>query len=201
MKFDNVNIEGITKITIDDINFAKEFGYKIKLVGIFEDLNNGQIMQNTYPALVAANSHIGPIDDSYNAVLVKGNNSDWNLSVGRGAGEFPTASAVVADAIDIANERYVYALGGKNSELGNSNIANLNDRIGQYYLRFNADNDPDFIKKHFKDDIIENFTAKDDEGKITYAIFTKSIAEKEILKLKEQFNEENNFIFIRIEKI
>jgi homoserine dehydrogenase len=199
--FDNVNIEGITKITIDDINFAKEFGYKIKLVGIFEDLNNGQIMQNTYPALVAADSHIGPIDDSYNAVLVKGNNSDWNLSVGRGAGEFPTASAVVADAIDIANERYVYALGGKNSELGNSNIANLNDRIGQYYLRFNADNDPDFIKKHFKDDIIENFTAKDDEGKITYAIFTKSIAEKEILKLKEQFNEENNFIFIRIEKI
>jgi homoserine dehydrogenase len=199
--FDNVNIEGITKITINDINFAKEFGYKIKLVGIFEDLNNGQIMQNTYPALVAADSHIGPIDDSYNAVLVKGNNSDWNLSVGRGAGEFPTASAVVADAIDIANERYVYALGGKNSELGNSNIANLNDRIGQYYLRFNADNDPDFIKKHFKDDIIENFTAKDDEGKITYAIFTKSIAEKEILKLKEQFNEEDNFIFIRIEKI
>jgi homoserine dehydrogenase len=199
--FDNINIEGITKITIDDINFAKEFGYKIKLVGIFEDLNNGQIMQNTYPALVATDSHIGPIDDSYNAVLVKGNNSDWNLSVGRGAGEFPTASAVVADAIDIANERYTYPLGGKNSELGISNIANLNDRIGRYYLRFSADNNPDFIKKHFKEDIIENFTAKEDEGKITYAIFTKSIAEKEILKLKEQFNKENNFIFIRIENI
>lgn len=199
--FDNINIEGITKITIDDINFAKEFGYKIKLVGIFEDLNNGQIMQNTYPALVPSDCHIGPIDDSYNAVLVKGNNSDWNLSVGRGAGEFPTASAVVADAIDIANDRYVYPLGAKNSDLGTSNIANLNDRVGKYYLRFNADNDPDFIKKQFKEDIIENFTAKEDAGKITYGIFTKSIAEKEILTLKEKFANDNNFVFIRIENI
>ena len=199
--FENINIEGITKITIDDINFAKEFGYKIKLVGIFEDLNNGKIMQNTYPALVVADSHIGPIDDSYNAVLVKGNNSDWNLSVGRGAGEFPTASAVIADAIDIANDRYVYTLGSKSSDLGISNIANLNDRIGKYYLRFTSDNDPDFIKNQFQNDIIENFTAKEDQNKITYGIFTKSIAEKEILTLKNKFSDESNFIFIRIEDI
>jgi homoserine dehydrogenase len=199
--FDNINIEGITNITIDDINFAKEFGYKIKLVGIFEDLNNGQIMQNTYPALVPSDCHIGPIDDSYNAVLVKGNNSDWNLSVGRGAGEFPTASAVIADAIDIANDRYVYPLGSDYSDLGTSKIANLNDRIGKYYLRFKADNNPDFIKQQFKEDIIENFTAKEDNDKITYGIFTKLIAEKEILLLKEKFNNDNDFVFIRIENI
>ncbi len=199
--FKNISIEGITKISIDDINFAKEFGYKIKLLGIFEDLNNGKIMQNVYPALVPSNSHIGPIDDSFNAVLVKGNNSDWNLSVGRGAGEFPTASAVIADAVDIANDRHVYALGAKNSDLGTSNISNLNDRVGKYYLRFNTNNDPDFIKKKFKEDIIENFTAKEDSGKITYGIFTKPITEKEILSLKENFVNDNNFIFIRIENI
>lgn len=199
--FDNISIEGITEITIDDINFAKEFGYKIKLVGIFEDLNNGQIMQNTYPALVPAGSHIGPIDDSYNALLIKGNNSDWNLSVGRGAGEFPTASAVIADVIDIANDRYTHPLGAKNSDLGVSNITDLSSRVGKYYLRFIADNNPDFIKSQFKDDIIENFTAKEDGDKIIYGVFTKSIAEKEILSLKEKFVNDNNFIFIRIENI
>ena len=199
--FDNISIEGITKITIDDINFAKEFGYKIKLVGIFEDLNNGQIMQNTYPALVPAGSHIGPIDDSYNALLIKGNNSDWNLSVGRGAGEFPTASAVIADVIDIANDRYTHPLGAKNSDLGVSNITDLSSRVGKYYLRFIADNNPDFIKSQFKNDIIENFTAKEDGDKIIYGVFTKSIAEKEILSLKEKFVNDNNFIFIRIENI
>ena len=133
--------------------------------------------------------------------MVKGNNSDWNLSVGRGAGEFPTASAVIADAIDIANDRYVYPLGSKSSDLGISNIANLNDRIGKYYLRFTSDNDPDFIKNQFQNDIIENFTAKEDQNKITYGIFTKSIAEKEILTLKNKFSDESNFIFIRIEDI
>ncbi|MFT4718080.1 MAG: homoserine dehydrogenase [Rickettsiales bacterium] len=199
--FDNISIEGIAKITIDDINFAKEFGYKIKLVGIFEDLNNGQIMQNTYPALVPAGSHIAPIDDSYNALLIKGNNSDWNLSVGRGAGEFPTASAVIADAIDIANDRYTHPLGAKNSDLGVSNITHLSSRVGKYYLRFIADNNPDFIKSQFKDDIIENFTVKEDGDKIIYGVFTKSIAEKEILSLKEKFVNDNNFIFIRIENI
>lgn len=187
VKLDAMHIEGITKISLLDIKFADEFGYKIKLLGVFEDYGNNKIKQAVYPCLVSCKQNIAKINDSFNAILSLGNNANWNLQVGRGAGSKTTASAVVADIIDIANNRFSYAFGVKSDELNNVEIANINERVGCYYIRFFINKefakDCDFMKNIFDDKEIVNQTIIEeiDNKKLVYALTTNKISEKEIL--------------------
>ncbi len=97
---ENVSTNGITEITLDDVDYADKLGYVIKLIGHAAKLENGKIAATVYPALVCKDNMLAGVRDVYNAVMVCGNAVDDTLFYGKGAGKLPTASAVVADIID-----------------------------------------------------------------------------------------------------
>ncbi|MDX8401289.1 MAG: homoserine dehydrogenase [Mariprofundaceae bacterium] len=105
IRFDEVHTEGISRITPEDIAQARELGYRIKLLGIARPHGgNGaeRIEMRVHPTLVPMDSQIAQVSDSYNAVMISGDFVEHTMYFGRGAGERPTASAVVADIMDIA---------------------------------------------------------------------------------------------------
>lgn len=97
---DQVKPEGITKITSLDVETADALGYVIKLIGKTRKLDNGQITATVYPALVSRNNMLSGVNDVFNAIMVRGDEVGDVMFYGRGAGKFPTASAVVGDVID-----------------------------------------------------------------------------------------------------
>jgi homoserine dehydrogenase len=101
--FNKVSIEGITGISKEDIQFARELGYCIKLLGVIAgpDIGNG-IDVRVHPAMLHKNHILASVSDSFNAVLLEGNAVGPVLLYGKGAGEMPTASAVMSDVIDVA---------------------------------------------------------------------------------------------------
>ena len=99
--FGDVYTEGITKITSDDIAYAKEFDSVIKLLGVAHNTEDG-IEVGVYPMLLKKEHPLASVRDSFNAVFVHGDAVDDAMFYGRGAGELPTASAVMGDIIDVA---------------------------------------------------------------------------------------------------
>lgn len=99
--FDDVYIEGITKISAKDIRYAKEMGCDIKLLGVAKNTEEG-IEAYVCPMLIPSSHPLASVNDSYNAVFVNGDAVENAMFFGRGAGELPTASAVVGDVFDIA---------------------------------------------------------------------------------------------------
>ena len=97
--FSQVYTEGITKITAEDIRYAKEFGYVIKLLGVARHGEDG-IEVKVHPMLINENHPLATVRDSFNAVFVHGQAMDDAMFMGRGAGKMPTASAVMGDVID-----------------------------------------------------------------------------------------------------
>ena len=98
--FDDVYIEGITKITAKDIKYAKEMGCDIKLLGVAKNTEDG-VEAYVCPMLIPSSHPLASVNDSYNAVFVNGDAVENAMFYGRGAGEFPTASAVVGDLFEI----------------------------------------------------------------------------------------------------
>jgi len=98
--FSQVYTEGITKITTDDIRYAKEFGYVIKILGLARNTKEG-IEVKVHPMLIDENHPLAGVKDSFNAVFVHGEAMDDAMFMGRGAGEMPTASAVMGDIVDV----------------------------------------------------------------------------------------------------
>ncbi len=99
--FKGLNIEGIRAVGFDDIKYATELGYRIKLLGMASHNDQGY-MQTMEPCLVPINSALGSVESVFNAVMMDGDYVDKVMMEGRGAGEGPTASSVVADIIDLA---------------------------------------------------------------------------------------------------
>jgi len=101
VNLDDLYVEGITKITHADVAYARELGYIIKLLAIVREVN-GEIEARVHPTLVPETHLLAQVRREFNAVYVKTDIADATLYYGRGAGRLPTASAVVADVIDIA---------------------------------------------------------------------------------------------------
>ena len=97
---DDVYKEGISKITSDDISYAKDFGYVIKLVGTSK-MTDGKIEARVHPLLIYEKHPLASVRDSFNAVYVLGDALDAAMFMGRGAGDLPTASAVLGDVLDV----------------------------------------------------------------------------------------------------
>lgn len=97
----DVQIQGIRSVTVNDIDYAAEMGYRIKLLAIIKEIDN-RIELSVQPALVPATSLLGNVNGVFNAVWVKGDVVGSTMYYGRGAGRQATASAVVADIVDIA---------------------------------------------------------------------------------------------------
>jgi homoserine dehydrogenase len=101
VKFDQAHIEGITKLESQDIRYAEQLGYRIKLLGITKRRSNG-VELRVHPTLIPEKRLIANVEGAMNAVLVKGDAVGHTLYYGKGAGSEPTASAVVADLVDLA---------------------------------------------------------------------------------------------------
>lgn len=99
--FDDVYTEGITRITATDIRYAREMGCAIKLLGVARCTDEG-IEARVHPMLIPSDHPLASVNDSFNAVFVHGDAVDDAMFYGRGAGELPTASAIVGDVLDIA---------------------------------------------------------------------------------------------------
>ncbi|MBP7335828.1 homoserine dehydrogenase [Niveispirillum sp.] len=132
--FKSVHIEGIRHVSALDINYAQELGYRIRLLGIARRTEDG-IEQRVHPCMVPITSPCGATDGVFNAVVADGDFVDKVVLVGRGAGAGPTASAVVADLVDIARGRSTPTFGVPAAELEPANAAPLSRRRGRYYVR------------------------------------------------------------------
>ena len=132
--FAAVHVEGIRAISALDIALAGELGYRIKLLGIARRTASG-IEARVHPAMVPASSPIARVDGVFNAVVAEGDFVGRVMLEGRGAGAGPTASAVVADLIDIARGRATPVWGAANGALDAQPSVGIEAHQGAYYLR------------------------------------------------------------------
>jgi homoserine dehydrogenase len=132
--FGAVHIEGIRHVSALDIGFAEELGYRIKLLGIARRVGDG-VEQRVHPCMVPATASIARVDGVFNAVVAEGDAVGRIMLEGRGAGAGPTASAVVADLIDLARGRLTPSWGAALATLGAANTLPIDAHVGAYYLR------------------------------------------------------------------
>jgi homoserine dehydrogenase len=142
LQFDKAYTEGIGDITIEDIHYAKELGYRIKHLGIARQTEEG-IELRVHPTLVSAEKLIASVDGVMNAVMVQGNAVGSTMHYGAGAGAMPTASAVIADVVDVSRlitcpESSVPALAFQTDSLSDKPVLPISEIESGYYLRIAA---------------------------------------------------------------
>ena len=134
----SVHVEGIRNISTLDINYADEFGYRIKLLGLAERLDapaGGGIVQRVYPCLIRPEHPLASVEGVFNAVVAEGDFVGKSVYEGRGAGAGPTASAIVSDIVDIAAGRRAPVFGVPVSHLKAPPSVPLEQHVGEYYVR------------------------------------------------------------------
>ncbi|MEJ2803269.1 homoserine dehydrogenase [Comamonadaceae bacterium PP-2] len=140
VQFDRAYVEGITQLAAQDIRYAEMLGYRIKLLGISKRTPEG-IELRVHPALIPAKRLIANVEGAMNAVVVQGDAVGTTLYYGKGAGSEPTASAVIADLVDIArlagadaSQRVPY-LAFQQHALGDEVVLPMAQVVTSYYLR------------------------------------------------------------------
>lgn len=151
LSYDKVYTEGITHITAQDIEFAKELGYKIKLLAIAKRTDDA-IEMRVHPTMTPDDYMISKIDGVFNAVYLEGDAVGATLYYGRGAGDMPTGSAVVADIVDIGSRlvsgsTYLSHLKNLSKDETNLKIRDIGDITSHYYFRFSALDKPGVLSK------------------------------------------------------
>ena len=140
VQFDKAHVEGITNLQASDIRYAEKLGYRIKLLGITKRVANG-IELRVHPTLIPTNRLIANVEGAMNAVLVQGDAVGATLYYGKGAGAEPTASAVIADLVDITRlatadpEHRVPYLAFQPNEMSDTPILPMSEITTSYYLR------------------------------------------------------------------
>ena len=140
VQFDKAYVEGITKLSSQDIKYAEQLGYRIKLLGIAKRRPEG-IELRVHPSLVPSKRLIANVEGAMNAVVVQGDAVGTTLYYGKGAGSEPTASAVIADLVDIArlhtadSAQRVPHLAFQPSALSDTPILPMDAVVTSYYLR------------------------------------------------------------------
>ena len=147
MSFNKAHIEGISKLDSTDIKYAERLGYRIKLLGITRRTAAG-IELRVHPALIPAKRLIANVEGAMNAVLVKGDAVGATLYYGKGAGAEPTASAVIADLVDVARmhtadpEHRVPYLAFQPDAIVELPVLPLSEIVTSYYLRMRVEDRP-----------------------------------------------------------
>ena len=147
VQFDKAYIEGISKLASEDIRMAERLGYRIKLLGITRKRPEG-IELRVHPALVPAQSMLANVEGAMNAVLVRGDAVGQTLYYGKGAGEEPTASSVVADLVDVTRlhtadpGNRVPHLAFQPDAMADTPILPIEEVITSYYLRLSVSDQP-----------------------------------------------------------
>ncbi|MBC2770830.1 homoserine dehydrogenase [Pusillimonas minor] len=147
VQFSKVHIEGITGLAKEDIAHAERLGYRIKLLGITRRCDQG-IELRVHPTLIPVERLLSSVEGAMNAVQVNGDMVGPTLYYGQGAGELPTASAVVADLVDVTRllladpGHRVPHLAFQPGAMADTPILSMDDVISSYYLRLRVDDRP-----------------------------------------------------------
>jgi homoserine dehydrogenase len=144
VNFAGVHIEGIRHVSAMDIQFAEELGFRIKLLGLARETRYG-IEQRVHPCMVPLAAPIAHIEGVFNAVVVEGDFVGTTMFQGRGAGQGPTASAVVADLVDVARGRQMPAFVVPADRLSDKKASPMDRHQGAYYMRLMVQDRPGVI--------------------------------------------------------
>ena len=218
INFDGVHIEGISNLNQKDIMYAEELGYKIKLLGITKCIKDS-VELRVHPTLIPEKRLVANVDGPMNAVLVQGNMVGPTLYYGAGAGSEPTASAVVADIVDLArnlesnNTTTIPILGFIKDEIKEKKILLIEDITSEFYLRLSMKNESGVLAKITQvfaqhsisiDAMVQKEIQEDDEI-VDIILVTTNIIEKEvnnIINEIEALPENNNkAVKLRIEQL
>jgi homoserine dehydrogenase len=192
--FEDVTVEGITKIDTEDISFGKEFGYNIKLIGIAKESSKG-LSLNVYPAFVPLTHPLASVRGSYNAIYIKGNGIDDAMFYGRGAGSLPTGSSVVSDIMEVAKNVAFESTGRfKPFYFDQKNIYSPGKIQSSYYMRLAVDNKTGVLAKiatklaEQKISVLSIVQRNKDPETAVLAIVTSKCPHSYILNLIDSFN-------------
>lgn len=195
LQFDKVYTEGITKITTEDVSYAEQFGYRIKHLGITRKTDAG-VELRVHPTLIPDTRLIANVDGVMNAVLVQADKVGPTLYYGAGAGGDPTASAVVADVIDVARvltsdpDNRVPHLAFQPDALSNTPILPIEEIETAYYLRLSALPKPGVLAKvtsilsengiNIEAVLQKELKRAEGAGTVPIVLLTQSIIEKDM---------------------
>lgn len=152
VQFDKAYVEGITKLGAADIKYAEQLGYRIKLLGITKRTATG-IELRVHPSLVPTQRLIANVEGAMNAVMVQGDAVGTTLYYGKGAGSEPTASAVIADLVDITRLHTadplnrVPHLAFQPDAMSSAKILPISDVVTSYYLRLRVADEAGVLAK------------------------------------------------------
>jgi len=152
-QFKEIFIGGISEITPLDIQFGREFGYRIKLLAIAK-IDKGKIEARVHPTLIPENHLLSTVEGVFNAIYIKGDAVGPTLFYGQGAGQMPTGSAVVSDLVELgrnvlirASERRVPLLSFQESAIEKIPLKKMDDVVMPFYMRFSALDQPGVLSK------------------------------------------------------
>jgi homoserine dehydrogenase len=218
LQFDKAYTEGIANITREDVAYAEELGYRIKHLGITRKTDKG-IELRVHPTLIPERRLIANVDGVMNAILVHGDAVGPTLYYGAGAGDEPTASAVVADLVDVVRvlttdpENRVPHLAFQADALSNTPILSMDDVETAYYLKMNASDKPGVLAEVTRilgehDISIEAIIQKEPKNESTNAsviMLTHKVVEKNmndaIKEIEELDSIHGNVTRIRMETL
>lgn len=191
--------EGISHITALDIDFARELGYTIKLLGIAKAVGD-RVEARVHPAMVPHGELLADIRNEYNAVEIVGSAVDSQVFYGKGAGEMPTASAVVADLIGLAEKRQagVPNIGSALAPLPDAVLVPLDEVNTGCYCRFTVNDHPGVLAQIatlFSDEgisietVIQHGRSDTDEGTVPLIMITHDATEAAMRKAISRINE------------
>lgn len=145
----DIYVEGIDLITLQDIRYARELGYAVKLLAIAKE-KQGRIEARVHPVLISADYILASVKHNFNAVCLKGDKVGELIFYGAGAGQLPTASSVVSDICDIAGKLIRGGKGRVNSFLYDApskKVSPINKLESRYYIRFTTLDNPGVLAK------------------------------------------------------
>lgn len=148
----DIHVEGIRNITAKDIEFAREFGYTIKLLAIGK-IHDDHVEARVHPTMIPDSNPLSHVDSSMNAIVIEGDATGQTMLYGHGAGMMPTASAVLSDIADISRNiisginRRVPVMGYPEENIRTLPILPMSELNTRYYLRFEAQDHPGVLAK------------------------------------------------------
>ena len=218
INFNAAHIEGISNLAQKDIIYAEELGYKIKLLGITKHTNDA-IELRVHPTLIPEKRLVANVDGAMNAVLVKGDMVGSTMYYGAGAGSDPTASAVVADIIDLArnlesnNTTPIPILGFVKNAIKSKKMLSIEEINSEFYLRFSMKNELGVLAKitqvfaqhSISIDAMVQKEIKEDDEIVDIILVTSNMIEKEMNKIINEIEalpeNKDNVIKLRIEQL
>jgi homoserine dehydrogenase len=211
----DIYLEGITKISSDDIGFARELGYRIKLLAIAM-LKNGEVEARIHPTMIPSGHLLANVNQNYNAFHIMGDASGPVFLFGQGAGMMPTASAVFSDIIDIARNILkdvacrVPLRSRSETQMSQIKLIPMDNVETKYYFRFSALDRPGVLSK-ISGILGENNISiatciqkvSKEEGAVPIVMTTYKAREKNVQKALKKINKldmvQDETILIRIE--